>query len=312
MPPRKYLLAILAAAVASAAAPAGAVPTACFGAAARDESNPCVNPALQYSVRPTPADAPLQPSALCRPIKTKGQPQRICAFGAARASATATIALLGDSHAPAWRAAVAFAARGKSWRGLTVRRSGCPFNFAMREVGPGSGQACAAWVVAANQFLARHPEIATVFVVNSSHYRWVPRPGLDAYATAVEGYSATLRALPPSVRQVVVLRDNPQAAVATRACVAQAHTRRADAATTCALPRADALVPDPLFDAAAALGDARVRTIDLSQFFCDAALCYPVVGGALVFKDLTHITTTFSTSLGPYLLNAFDALGTWR
>jgi hypothetical protein len=34
---------------------------------------------------------------------------------------------------------------------------------------------------------------------------------------------------------------------------------------------------------------------------CDDSNCYPVVGGALVIKDIGHLTRTFSTSLGPFL-----------
>jgi hypothetical protein len=34
---------------------------------------------------------------------------------------------------------------------------------------------------------------------------------------------------------------------------------------------------------------------------CTHRLCFPVVGGALVLKDQSHLTAVFSASLGPYL-----------
>jgi len=47
-----------------------------------------------------------------------------------------------------------------------------------------------------------------------------------------------------------------------------------------------------------------VRVIDLTPHFCDESQCFPVVGGALVQRDETHLTTTFSATLGPYVLRA--------
>jgi len=35
---------------------------------------------------------------------------------------------------------------------------------------------------------------------------------------------------------------------------------------------------------------------------CTPSLCPPVIGGALVLKDGDHLTRTFSTTLGPYVL----------
>jgi hypothetical protein len=47
----------------------------------------------------------------------------------------------------------------------------------------------------------------------------------------------------------------------------------------------------------------------MTHYFCGPQLCYPVVGGALVHKDTTHISLAFGLTLGPYLLRAFDAAG---
>jgi hypothetical protein len=37
---------------------------------------------------------------------------------------------------------------------------------------------------------------------------------------------------------------------------------------------------------------------------CDARACFPVIGGALVYKDSTHVTSVHGRTLGPYLLRA--------
>jgi hypothetical protein len=44
-----------------------------------------------------------------------------------------------------------------------------------------------------------------------------------------------------------------------------------------------------------------------ARFFCDAR-CYPVIGGALVVRDANHMTGTYSSTLGPYVLRALDRL----
>ena len=54
---------------------------------------------------------------------------------------------------------------------------------------------------------------------------------------------------------------------------------------------------------------ARVTTIDLNRFFCDRQRCYPVIGGALVYKDTTHVLEPFMRSLTPYVERELDAVG---
>ncbi|WP_354697469.1 O-antigen acetylase [Paraconexibacter sp. AEG42_29] len=309
------MLTLAAVCAGAVALPAGVAPAAstrvpaCFGAAARDAAHPCKNPALYFSVTPRPDDALLQPSSPCTILPTKAPPSRVCAFGVSKQRAVATIGLLGDSHAPAWRAAVDHLARAQRWRGLTVRRSSCPFSFAQHYVEKAAADACFDWVRASIRFFAHHPEIKTVFIVNSAAYRWKPVRGLDPHAAAVEGYRSALSSLPASVKRIVILRDNPEAAGTTAACVERARSRGWRPDTRCAMPRATALEPDELADAAASMGSDRLRTIDLTRFFCDDALCYPVVGGALVYKDTSHITMTYSATLGPYLLADYRALG---
>jgi hypothetical protein len=48
--------------------------------------------------------------------------------------------------------------------------------------------------------------------------------------------------------------------------------------------------------------------VDLTRFFCGHARCYPVIGGALVFKDSTHLTPVFSETLAPFLLGAVNRI----
>ncbi len=52
----------------------------------------------------------------------------------------------------------------------------------------------------------------------------------------------------------------------------------------------------------------RVHLVDLTRLMCSPKLCYPVVGGVLVHKDVTHLTPLFASTLGPFLLRAVDRM----
>jgi hypothetical protein len=118
------------------------------------------------------------------------------------------------------------------------------------------------------------------------------------------------QALPGTVKQVVVLRDTPKMRTATLDCVQQAMDAGRPAGPECAVPRAIALERDPAVAAARQMAGATpaVRTIDLTDTLCDRRACYPVVGGALTFKDVDHLTTVFAATLGPYLQAAVQSL----
>jgi hypothetical protein len=289
---RLIFVTFAAAAVLSGAAPGQ---PRCFGAAARDATKPCENPKLRFIAVPSPSDAPLLPALACKFVRYKTP--HVCAFATPKRKAAQTIALLGDSHAPAWRAAVDVLAKRRRWRALTLARSSCPFSTAEHRAQPKS---CAEWKDGVYDWFARHPEIRTVFFVNSAGYDFTSDP--------VDGYRQALDALPPTIERIVVIRDNPKAAENTLPCVARALRKRARPDRRCALDRAAVLTADPAAEAAPLLANDRGRAIDLTDFFCDDATCFPVIGGVLVYKDTSHITTVFSRTLGPYLARAFAEL----
>ncbi len=300
MRPRLLTVAVLAAALAGAtqagsspAAAAGA--PACFGAVARDQLNGCVNPALNFTAIPSPSDAVLEPSAPCALIQATAP--EVCAFGVAQGQAAATVALMGDSHSTHWRAALAVVAAERRWHGVSINRNNCPFTFA---VTPGKGR-CRGWSGSVVRWLQRHPVVHTVFVSANSGSGVVPAGGLSRTTTKIDGYVDAWKALPRSVRRIFVIRDVPHSRADTRACVAGAVARHRNPGQRCARPRVAALRPDLEAVAAEQTDSARVKLIDLTPFMCDETRCLPVVGGALVIKDVGHLTRTFSTSLGPFL-----------
>ena len=158
------------------------------------------------------------------------------------------------------------------------------------------------------RWLAAHRDVGTVFVAQHSGSRGTARGGQDAFAAQVAGLRSAWHTLPASVEHVVVLRDTPTMPGTTPTCVEQAISDHRSAATACDAPRSAALPPDPALTAARD-ETARVRSIDLSRYFCDAHRCPPVIGGALVYKDVvSHLTDVYAATLGPFVRREVDAL----
>ncbi len=315
--PQPAARAIQARAPTVAVAPAMVPPSRsapCFGAASADPGRPCVNPALAGSVFPAPSQArAAQRSAGCRRSQQVGL-LRVCFWGTPVQRATRTVVLVGDSHASHWRAALQTVARARRWRAISISRAGCPFTLARADLpGPARKAGCLRWNAELRAWFGRHREIDVVFT-GAHRGRVLPRPGQQMRTTQRLGYArAWQRLLSLGVSQVVVLRDTPRISGMTLPCVTRAIERGQAPGEACALPRRYALRPDPAAQAVAVADSARIQLADLSRFFCDPELCRPVIGGALVLRDVSHMTTTFSTTLGPALLQTVDRLSqTWR
>jgi hypothetical protein len=298
--------------VASPHGAASATPR-CFGAADRDPQRPCYNPALRLKVTPTPDDALLTPNQDCR--TTTGGPGAAddtaakCSYGAAAASAARTVAMIGDSHASHWRAAMNAMARAKRWRVVEFGTPHCPFSQAL----PDSGKAVAEWCPGFNgrilEWLGKHPEVSTVFFSSNANAPIVVPEGRRTFDYRTQKYVEEWRMMPASVKRIVVLRDDPIDRFSTFDCIRSATRRGIAPGPKCAVPRSYALPPDAQVAAAKLLADSRGgRVIDLSPFFCDRKLCYPVVGGVLVHKDDNHLGQLFALTLAPYIVRAYDAL----
>ncbi|HEV2999632.1 MAG TPA: SGNH hydrolase domain-containing protein [Solirubrobacteraceae bacterium] len=299
---RATLLALLFAAVPVAVADARSAPR-CFGAASRDHVRPCHNPRLDRTVTPTPAQAKRQPNAPCA-IPRLRYPM-VCEFGAPEASASRRIALIGDSHAVHWRAALGPVAQARGWAGFSLSRNGCPLSTATPILRGTLAQQCVRWRGAVRDWLLEHPGVDTLFV---SQHRVRVR---GSYADELAGYLTAWRAVPETVKRIVVIRDTPIRPPGVRACVSAAIRRRTNAGRDCAVPRGSALLPDPAADAARRAG-GRVRLVDMTRYFCSPRLCFPVVGGVLTHKDRGHMTAAFGATLAPMLARRLSPLGLRR
>jgi peptidoglycan/LPS O-acetylase OafA/YrhL len=280
---------------------------ACFAAAARDPERPCRNPKLRLSVVPSPLEAHKQRNAPCPPLEQTGL-LYVCGFGTPPKQASTTVALVGDSHAAHWRAAIDRVARGHHWTGVSISHSGCPLSKATKNLPEPRRTQCVQWNRQVLRWFARHPEVTTVFVSAISGGAGVIAPGRNQLVAQRDGYVRAWKALPPSVKHIIVLHDTPKVLGDTDSCVQRALEghRRADLA--CRVPRRSALSQDSAAGAARRLDSPRVSVADLTPFFCDRTYCPPVIGGALVYKDQNHMTETYAASLAPYIGRAVDPI----
>lgn len=273
--------------------PAQAATSKCTGAAARDPEKRCTNDTKR--VTPTPDQAAIMPNVAC----ARGELADSCSYGSS--APVATVALLGDSHAAHWRAAMEVVAKARKWRVVEFARPHCPFSLAKPADSEGDPKACAEFNERVLQWLTANPGVTTVFVSNNARLPMAKK----GIGYKVQGVLRAFKNLPPTVTKLYVLRDTPTVQVRTPDCIRRAVRRKLAPGRRCAIPRERALVTDGTAVAAQRLGHG---VIDLTPFFCSSKRCFPVIGGILVHKDQDHLTQSFSRTLGPYIGRALDRL----
>jgi hypothetical protein len=236
----------------------------------------------------------------------------VCDFGIAPEQATRNVALVGDSHASHWRAALDVVATEHGWRGLSVTHTSCPFSTATKLIPEPARSGCVRWTEALPGYFAVHPEIDTLFVVGITGGKVYVPPGQTMFQRKVSGYLDAWSELPDTIKHIVVIRDTPKMTRRTSGCVDRAMAAHKLAGTSCAVARREALAADPQVAAARRERARHVQVVDLTSKLCSSRQCFPVIGGVLVYKDVHHFTLAFSRSLGPPLARAVDqAMSTW-
>lgn len=202
------------------------------------------------------------------------------------------LALVGDSHAQTLYHALMPVAAANGYGIAIFAKGACPLNLVGRdqiddEMRP--ADECGDWAkstVDALRDLKPDLIISIAYVAST----W------SDTAAGLRGYHETWAAL-TSIAPVTVLRDYPRTGgVFSPDCLAKNPGNH----EACNVPREVALPQDLAFEAAANAGP-KVSRIDLSDVFCDAQRCHPVVGSLPVYWDTDHITGTFARSLVPVL-----------
>jgi hypothetical protein len=219
-----------------------------------------------------------------------------------------TVVLFGDSHAAHWYPAVERIAAARGWRLVTLMKSGCPaaqvdvFNTRLRR----PYTECASW---RERAVARIRALRPTAVVMSSALTYVGRPDAHrpgatvSYAEWRDGVRRTAAAFDALGIRTVLLHPTPRPGVDVPACLSRARYRGEDPSAACSWPREGVL--DPAVHQAERAGLAPLRyagTVDLTPAFCDAARCMPTRDGVVIYRDRSHLTSSFTTSMVPVLL----------
>jgi hypothetical protein len=266
---------------------------------------------LRRTVMPAPFAAKGEGNGPCRQFRRE-QGVSVCDFGVAPEQATRHVALVGDSHASHWRAALDVVAGERGWHGLSVTHTSCPFSEAAKLTPEPTRSGCVRWVKGLPRYFDAHPEIDTLFVVGITGGKVKVPPGRTMFETKVDGYRAAWATLPATVKHIVVIRDTPKMSRRTVDCVDRAMAAHKLAGTGCAVPRRTALAADPQVAAAREEHSRRTQVVDLTSRLCNSRACFPVIGGVLVYKDLHHFTLVFARTLGAPLAREVDrAMRAW-
>ena len=237
-----------------------------------------------------------------------------CSFGPSDAD---TLILFGDSHAEQWLPALRQIADNGRWHVITLLKASCPtamvpvYNPRLER----EEYECSTWRSKALSYIGTiRPSI--VLVSNSSGY--VKMSSFqDGYAQlSIQQWQAgtysTLQSLNATAAETVLLRDTPRPDFDVPICLARTSRHPIlFPARTCDMPEQQALA-SPIWEAEVAEAKRfnHVSTLDMTDSFCRADQCFPVLNGMVVFRDSNHMTSTFARSMAPALANELNFIRT--
>jgi len=226
----------------------------------------------------------------------------LCRFGDPHGSKV--MVAIGDSHMAQWFSAVNRTARRDGFRLLWATRRGCP--AATVTVRSARTQQpyldCDVWRSAVLEKVASLRRVDLV-VMSSSHWATLLQPGTDTEITAGRerrtawhaGMKYSIRAVVPTAKRILVIRDTPRLGVNAPACLLAGggDTR------LCSQSRSLALKAGPWRAERELTSDfARVTVAQFTSAFCSPRRCRPVTEDLVLrFRDGDHLTNTFASKM---------------
>ncbi|WP_235014678.1 acyltransferase family protein [Microbacterium sp. SLBN-154] len=221
---------------------------------------------------------------------------------------TARVWLVGDSHAQQWQGAVFDLARERRWDVTVSYRGGCPpadvafigFRIPWSTV---DIDQCRQWARdVSDEIAAATPD--AVFTSMAARLHLVDdgsgRPVTDQFA---DGLQRDWERWIDAGVHVVALADPPfNGEVRSPDCV----VLNRDAPIECARLRVDAQPADPVAIAGERMDSPSLDLVDLTDRFCDATLCYGVIGGIPVYFDADHLNLQYVRMLAPEIAAVID------
>jgi peptidoglycan/LPS O-acetylase OafA/YrhL len=217
-------------------------------------------------------------------------------------SSKTRVVLFGDSHAGQWYPAFRDIANQRGWEVILIRKPACPtaevsvFSTTLNR----QYVECDVWrELAIKRIISLHPTA----VVMANHPIENFSSGLKGRDEIWrEGSRKTVETMSAAGITSILLRDTPSPGFDVPDCVSGDTSwwarHHASGINPCIFDRKKAL-DDGIFhaDQEAAAGLPLVHVLDLSDLFCDGAVCLPIKNGVLVYRDDNHISEPFARSI---------------
>jgi peptidoglycan/LPS O-acetylase OafA/YrhL len=277
----------------------------CLGAAALDPMRqPCADPNLEGLLVPAVGAVQSDDDNERDCWSDDEERLKVCTVGPTTGYEQYILAV-GDSHNNTLLGAYRLIAEERNWRIDVAGRAGCHWTARTpTSLAPQAKVRCEAWIHEVDGLVAkRSPQLDAILVTHSAKMPVEQAPGESAREARIAGLvEAWARRSDFSV-PVIAIRDNPafepdQFAYA-RDVLPCIDEYRATADAACSRERSHVLLDDG--HAAAVIRDPSAHLVDLTSFYCVGAVCPPVIGNVVVYRDGSHLTATYARSLAPYL-----------
>ncbi|QKJ20357.1 acyltransferase family protein [Microbacterium hominis] len=218
-----------------------------------------------------------------------------CTFGSSDPEAI-RIALVGDSHAAMLIPGLRTVARERGWQISTWVGNGCVWRA------PGTEpDECDARRAAVDAALREDP-----FDIILMTARRAPGMAASESAAAEALYVEAWQEQIDLGARILVLADNPRVDQVAFDCVLRSGQDAVEA-QGCAVEQHAALAPRDIL-AEAAESSQLAQIIDLGDLYCVEGTCPLVAGDVMIYRDLHHITATYSREIAPVLAERLASL----
>jgi len=280
----------------------------CFGAASGptdglEKVDFCGNPELEGQIIPSPgfgnADRPQHPECL---VTLNDSTLTSCEFGDTTSDAAPRVAIIGDSHAYSLLDPIIQLAETNGWHLTTYLKGACPWSTTPIAGGDAFAASCADWRSKLDTELAAVVPYDVIFTAALADHT-VEFDSDEARTTTsgfVEAWSPQLNRGTP----VVTLVDNPSWQTDPNKCLRISDPADCTESIKEGLGEFDG-VAAAAYELQAEQKD--VTLLDFTQTYCDSSKCFPVIGGANVYRDQDHLTRTFAFTLAPFIESAITA-----
>jgi peptidoglycan/LPS O-acetylase OafA/YrhL len=217
------------------------------------------------------------------------------------------VVLAGDSKAEQWLSAFQSLAKTNDWKLVVYIKSSCTFTSATTLLGDDASKpypSCTQWNASLLQTLvAQRP---TYVVTSQDSATALDANGRGTVDAMVAGMRATWSALAAVGSKVVVIANNPHPTANVDQCVDQHRNNLSSCAFSRTLHDKNAAY---LTQKKAVSGVPSVKMIDLFDAICPTATCAPVIGNVLIYRQGSHMTSTYVKTMAPRVATALAAVG---